>query len=139
LKGGVPHVIFGVGSELRTDTAIIRALRTGETALWPLIWLIIGIKEGILLLETEPWLDIENLVHDLFGVVTIVGPVWGSIVIIGLGKDEDVVSTTERILENGGRAKVDVRVFAGGLVGRRAVKVPNAEITNVLDGLCNGL
>lgn len=130
---------MGFGSELRTDTAIIWTLRTGEAALWPLVWLIIAIKEGVLLLETEPRLNIENLVHDLLGMMTVVGPVWGSIVIIALGKDEDVVSTTERILEDSGRAKVDVRVFAGGLVGRRSVKVPNAEITNVLDGLCNGL
>ena len=99
---------MGFGSELRTDTAIIWTLRTGETAFWPLVWLIIAIKEGVLLLETEPRLNIENLVHDLLGMVTIVGPVWGSVVVIGLGKYKDVVSTTERILEDGGRAKVDV-------------------------------
>jgi hypothetical protein len=104
-----------------------------------LVWLVIAIEEGVLLLETEPWLDVENLVHDLLGMVTIVGPVWGSVVIVGLGEDKDVVSSAERILEDGGGAKVDVRVFAGGLVGGRAVKIPNAEITNVFDSLCNGL
>jgi hypothetical protein len=91
------------------------------------------------LLKTEPWLDLKNLVHDLLGVVAVVGLVGGSVVVVGLGKDEDVVATTERILEDGGGAKVDVRVAAGCLVCRGAVEIPNTEITNVLDGLRDGL
>lgn len=140
---GVPHVFRGGGrlsrAELRTDTAIVWALRTRETALWPLVWFVIGIEESVLLLKTEPWLDLKNLVHDLLGVVAVVGLVGGSVVVVGLGKDEDVVATTERILEDGGGAKVDVRVAAGCLVCRGAVEIPNTEITNVLDGLRDGL
>lgn len=120
------------------DTAIVWALRTRETALWPLVWFVIGIEESVLLLKTEPWLDLKNLVHDLLGVVAVVGLVGGSVVVVGLGKDEDVVATTERILEDGGGAKVDVRVAAGCLVCRGAVEIPNTEITNVLDGLRDG-
>jgi hypothetical protein len=41
-------------------------------------------------------------------VVTVIGAIRGTIVIVGLCKDEDVVAATEGIFEDGSRAKVDV-------------------------------
>lgn len=38
----------------RTDTTVIRALGTWETHLGPTVRLLVGVKEGVLLLETEP-------------------------------------------------------------------------------------
>lgn len=125
----------GVGTEIRTDTAIIRALRRGITALWPSEWLVIYVEQGIFLLETEPWFDFLCLVHDLLRMVAVVGLVGSSVVVVGLSEDENVLSTTEGIPEDGSRAKVDIRVVTGGLVRGRAIKVPHTKIANVGDAL----
>jgi len=141
--GAVIRIAVGAGGSVGrsklTDTAVVGALRTGETALWPLIWFVIDIEESVLLFETEPWLDVPSLVHDLLGVVAVVGPVRCSIVVVRLCEDKNVFPTAERILENRSGAKVDVGVVAGSLVGGRAVKVPNAEIANIVDSLGDSL
>jgi hypothetical protein len=77
-------------------------------------------------------------VHDLLGVVTVVGPVGGSIVVVAFGKDEDIVATAEWISEDSGWAKVDVGIVAGCLVRGRPIEVPDAEAANVLDLLADG-
>jgi hypothetical protein len=68
--------------------------------------------------------DRLDSLHDLVGVVAVVGRVGRAIVVVRLAEDEDVVALAERVLEDGDRPKVDVRVVARGLTGRRAVKVP---------------
>lgn len=70
-------------------------------------------------------------VHDLLSMVAVVGPVRGAIVVVALCEDEDVVATTEGVLEDGSGAEVDVGVTTGGLVGGGTVEVPNTEGTNV--------
>jgi hypothetical protein len=124
---------------VHTDTAIVGALGTRETTLWPLVWLVIDIKESVLLLETEPRLDLGALVKDLLGVVAIVGLVGGAVVVVGLCENEDVVSTAEGIPKDGSWTKVDVRIVAGGLVGGRTIKVPNSEVREILHGLGDSL
>lgn len=68
-----------------------------------------------------------------------IGLVGGAVVVVGLAEDDDVVATTEGILEDGSRTEVDVGVMARGLVGGRPVEVPDAELADVgdlgLDGL----
>lgn len=59
-----------------------------------------------------------GLVHDLLGVMTVVGPVGGAIVVVGLSEDENVGGASEGVLEDRSRAEVDVGVAAWGLVGR---------------------
>ena len=71
--------------------------------------------------------------------MTVVGAVGCAVIVVGLCKDEDVLATAEGVGEDGGGTKVDVRVAAGGLVGGRAIKVPNAELANVSDLLADGL
>lgn len=63
-------------------------------------------------------------------VVELVG---GSVVIPGFAHDEDVVTTTERIGEDGNRAEVDVRVIAGSLTARGAVEIPFGKLLVALD------
>lgn len=121
-----------------SDTAVVGALGTRETALWPSEWSVIGVEESVLLLETEPRDLVLCLLHDLCGMVTVVGPVGGTVVVVALCEDENVVTTTEGILEDGGGTKVDVRIVTWGLVGRRTVKVPNAEVSNILDVFRHG-
>lgn len=79
------------------------------------------------------------LIHRLLGGVTKVGPVRGTVVVVALGKDKDVVTTAEGILENGSRAEVDVRVGTRCLVGRGAIEVPNAELVDARDLLGHSL
>lgn len=86
-----------------TDTTVVRALGTGETVLGPAEDLSIGVEESVLLLKTEPGLLSLGSVHHLLGVSTVVGLVRGAIVVVTLAEDEDVVATTEGVLEDGDR------------------------------------
>ena len=72
-------------------------------------------------------------------MVTEVSPVGSSVVVVGLGEDKYVVTTTEGIPEDGGWAKVDVGIVARCLVRGRPIEVPDAEAANVLDLLADGL
>lgn len=55
-------------------------------------------------------------VHYLLGMVTIVSPVGSTVVVVGFGKDEDIIATTEGIPEDGGWAKVDIGIVARCLI-----------------------
>ena len=74
-------------------------------------------------------------VHGLFGKMPEVGAVRSAIVVVGLSKDENVLAAPERILEDGGRSKVYIRVMTGCLIGGRPVKIPDAKLGNVFDRL----
>lgn len=87
-----------------TDTTVVRTLRTWETHLGPTVDLSIGVKEGVLLFQTEPRLVLFGRVHDLFGVSSVVGLVDGSVVVVTFTEDENVVTTSERVLEHGDRS-----------------------------------
>jgi len=113
------------------STAVIGTLRARETTLGPAEGVAIDVEESVLLLETEPGDVLLGLLHDLSGMVTEVGPVGGTVVVVGLSEDKDVVATTERILEDSGRTEVDIGVMSGGLVGGRAIEVPDPELTDV--------
>ena len=124
---------------MRTSTAVVGALGTGETALGPAVRRAVHVEEGVLLLETEPGDLVLGELHNLGGMVAVVGPVGGTVVVVALGENEDVVTATEGVLEDGGRAEVDIRVIAGGLVGGGTIEVPDAEGANVRDLLVDGL
>lgn len=59
----------------RTDTTVVRALRTWEATLWPAVRTVIHVKESVFLFDAEPWLLISGLVHDLFSSISVVGSV----------------------------------------------------------------
>lgn len=124
---------------MRTSTAVVGALGTGETALGPAVRRAVHVEEGVLLLETEPGDLVLGELHNLGGMVAVVGPVGGTVVVVALGENEDVVTATEGVLEDGGRAEVDIRVIAGGLVGGGTIEVPDAEGANVRNLLVDGL
>lgn len=126
-------------SGVLTSSTVVRALGTGETALGPAERSTIRIEEGVLLLQTEPRLRVLCLVHDLLRVMAVVGLVGSAIVVVALGKNEDVVTSTERVLEDGSGAKVYIRVVARGLVSGRAVKIPDAELVDACDFLGHSL
>ncbi|RUP44708.1 hypothetical protein BC936DRAFT_149102 [Jimgerdemannia flammicorona] len=111
------------------NTAIVGALGTGETARGPAEWgLAVGLEESVLLLDAEPGVLIGVGVHDLLGVGAVVSLVWGTVGVVSLAEDEDVVALAEGVGEDGDGLEEDVRVVAGGLLGRGAVEVPLGKI-----------
>jgi hypothetical protein len=124
---------------MRTCTAVVRPLGTGETALGPAIRRAIHVEEGVFLFETEPGDLVESLVHNLLRVVTEVGLIRRAVVVVALGQNEDVVTATERIFENRRWPEVDIRVVTWRLVGRRAVEIPDTKTTDVGNLLGDGL
>lgn len=124
---------------MRTSTAVVRALGARETSLRPSVGRAIGVEQGVLLFKTEPGDLILGLLHDLGGMVTEVGPVGGAVVVVRFGKNKNVVTATEGILEDGGGTEVNIRVMTRSLVCGRAVKVPDAKLTNVGHLLADGL
>lgn len=123
-----------------TCTTVVGALRTRETTLWPTERSVtIGIKESVLLLETEPRLGVLCELHDLGSVVAVVRSVRSTVVVVGLCEDKDVVTTSEGVFEDRSRTEIDIRVVAGCLIGGGAIKVPDAELREVGDLLGDGL
>jgi hypothetical protein len=122
-----------------TGTAVVGALRAGETTLWPAKGLVIGVEKGIFLLETEPGLGFLSFVKDLLSVVAVVSSVGSAVIVVGLSENKDVVSTAEGVFEDGGGTEVDVGIMAGSLIGRRTIKVPDTELADVGNLLADGL
>jgi len=119
-------------------STIIGALRTRETALGPTDWVTIGIEKCILLLEAKPGRLILCLVHYLLCMMAIICPVRGTIVVVGFRQDENVVATTEGILENGSWAEVDIGVMPRCLVCRGTVEIPYSQLTDISNLLGHG-
>jgi len=81
----------------------------------------------------------RRLIEDFGGMMTVIGPVGSSVAVIRLSKNEDVVPTTERVFENGGRAEINIRIMAWSLIGGGTIKVPSAKLANISDLLADCL
>lgn len=114
-----------------TNTAVVWALWTWETALWPAIWSVKLIKKGVFLLKTEPRVVRLVGLHELSTLMTVVELVWGSIRVPALCDNQDVGGTTEWIGVDGNGSEVDIGVVARGLASRGAVEVPLWEILDL--------
>jgi len=122
-----------------TDTTVVGALGTGETATGPAIRPSIGTEEGVLLLQTEPEALVGVGLHQTVGVMTVVVLVGASIGIPGLTEDEDVVTLAEGVGVESDGAEVDIGVVTGGLGGGGTVEVPLGELVNTRHGLGQSL
>ena len=71
--------------------------------------------------------------------MAVVGLVRSTVVVVTLGEDEDVVTTTEGVLEDGSGPQVDVGVATRSLIGGRAVEIPDSQLANVGHFFINGL
>lgn len=100
-----------------TDSAIVRALGSWKSSLRPAIWPAIGTKDCVFLFQTKPRLMLGIGLHQAFTLMSVVELVGGSIRIPGLGHDQDVVASSERIGEDGDRANVDIGIVAWRLAG----------------------
>lgn len=72
-------------------------------------------------------------------MVAIICAVRRAVIVVSFCKNKDVVTATKGIFEDCSRTKVDIRIAGRGLVCRRAIKIPDAELANVRDLLANGL
>lgn len=116
-----------------TYTAIVRALGSREPALGPAVRLVIDVEKRVLLFESEPGVLICRLLHDLVSGVAMIGLVRGAIVVVALAEHDNIVAFAERVRIVRHRSKIDVRIVAGGLIGRRAVEVPLLEVLERVD------
>lgn len=121
-----------------TDTTVVRSLGSGEPLLGPTVRVSIGVEQGVFLFETEPRFLVGNQVHRLLGEMTLVGGVRGTVVVVAFTQDQDVLATSEGVLEDGGRSKEDVGIVAGSLHGGGTVKVPFLEVGDRLGFLVQG-
>lgn len=108
-----------------TNAAIVGSLGSGETVLGPAQWMAIKVEEGVLLLNTEPGLLCGALVGHLQAGLALVGVRRGAIELVGVAHHQDVVAAPERVLVDGHRIQVGVRVGSLGLVARASIVVPN--------------
>lgn len=122
-----------------TDTAVVRTLGTGETALGPSVRPAIRAHKRVLLLETKPKVLLLVDLHQARSLVAVVELVGGAVRVPGFAEHEDVVAAAEGVGEHGARAEVDVGVVAGGLAGGGAVKVPLWELVDGFYDLVDGL
>jgi hypothetical protein len=113
-----------------TDTAVVRALRTGETALGPAVGLVIEIEQGVLLLETEPRNLLLVGLHELGAGMAVVELVGSTVGIPALSQDKDVVVAAEGIAVHGDGTKVNIGVLTGSLTGGGTIEVPLGKLLN---------
>lgn len=106
------------------DTTVVRALGAGETTNGPAVWPVVHIKQGVLLLEAEPWLLLLVGLGELVALVAVVVGIGGAVGVPALADHQDVRGQAKGVWEDRHRAQVDVGVVAGRLVCRRAVEVP---------------
>ena len=79
---------------VRTDTTVIRALRSWEAVLGPAIWPVVGTEQGVFLLQTKPGLMLSVRLHQPSSFVAVVEFVGAAIPVPGFAEHEDVVTTT---------------------------------------------
>ena len=128
-----------VGGNSRTGTAVVRALGTGESTFRPTEWGTVDVEQGVLLFKTEPGFMVLGEVHNLGGMVAVVGLVGSAIVVVTLGEDEDVVTATEGVLEDGRGPQVDIGVATRGLVGGGTIEIPDTQLADIGNFLINSL
>ena len=94
----------------RSGTTAVRSLRARETTCWPTERPSVEIHQHVFLPEPEPWLLVNCGVHDFLGSRTVVRLVGGTVVVVRLSHNEDVITATGWVLEDGSSPKVDIGV-----------------------------
>ena len=131
------------------DGAVVGSLGAGEAGAGPSEGLddelVLGLEEGVLLLDAEPGDVVVACVEDLLGEVSEVGV--GGVESgeglvsphVGLAEHDDVVALAEGVGVEGHGLHDDLGVVGGGLVAGRTVVVPLGDVLEALDLLGDGL
>jgi hypothetical protein len=100
----------------------------------------IRLEQRVLLLKTEPGYGLGDLrvAEDLSRRVTSVGGERLASRCVAVTKDEDIITSTERIREDGARLDNNLRVMAGSLAGGAAIKVPFRKLRGRRDRAVEG-
>jgi len=131
-----------------TDRAIVRALRSWVTIVGPSERpgreLSLSSDEGVFLLDSKPWLLVGSGVENFLGGGSEVGVGGGKFSagaispLVGLGHDDDMVSTSEGISVVGDGLHDDLGVVSVSLVAGGAIVVPVGEVSEGADATFNG-
>ena len=100
----MPKFFHLVGS----DTAVVRALGAGETALGPPERVLVLVEDGILLLDAEPRVLVLCLLHNLIALFPLVCLRGTLVVLEGLAEHKLIFATTEGVGVHGHRGEVSV-------------------------------
>jgi hypothetical protein len=91
-----------------SDTTVVWALRSRETADGPAVWFPKGIEKGVFLLETEPRLVVGVFFHQLGTFGTVVELVGCAVRVVAFAEDENVIAPSEGISVQGDGLEVDI-------------------------------
>jgi len=132
-----------------TNWAVVGSLRAWEARWRPSEGLnselVLDFKKRVLLLDTEPGLLEHTSIKDRLGIVAEVGISRlksGELLVCpheGLGHDDDVVATSERIGEISHRLHDNFWVVGWGLIAWGAIVVPVGEVSKGVNLVGDGL
>jgi len=111
-----------------TDTAVVRTLGSRETTNRPAVGVAKVIKKSVLLLDTEPNVSILVSLHELSALMSVVGTVGGTIGVVALSENNDVITKSKGIRVDGDGSQVDIGVVTRGLGSRRTIEVPLRKV-----------
>ena len=97
------------------DSAVVRSLGPRVAILGPTERLLVIVEQGVLLLNSKPWLLILGLLHNLKTLLPLVGLHWLVLVVIRITQDEEVVALVERAGVHLDWMNVDITIFASSL------------------------
>ena len=130
------------------NRAIVRALRSGVTIVGPSKRpgreLSLSSDKGVFLFDTEPWLISLCSIENFLGVNSEVGVGGGELLagaispLVGLGHDDDMVSTSEGISVVGDGLHDNLGVVSVSLVAGGTIVVPVGEVSEGADATFNG-
>ena len=120
-------------SVLSTGSAVVGSLGLGSSLLGETKGTTIGGEHGVFLLDTEPRLEVLDLVHNFVALLAGVGSDGGAINLVLIAPDEDVGVSTEGVLVDPARTDPDLRVVSRGLIGGGTVIVPVGDLRSVSD------
>jgi hypothetical protein len=109
---------------VRTSCAIVGALGGGETSLGPPERGVVESEEGVLLLNSEPGLEVLGLLQDGVGGSTGVGRERSAIGLVCITYNKDVVSSAEGVLEDGACLDDHFGIVSWGLTSAGTIIVP---------------
>ena len=114
-----------------SNSTVIRSLGSWETILWPTKWMLVMIKECVLLLYTKPRVLRLGLLHDLHTLLSVVGGHGLVKVVVGVTQDQQVVTAGEGTGIHLNRLEVDIRVGTISLITRAPIVVPHWQIIHL--------
>ena len=107
------------------DSAVVRSLRSWVAVLGPAERLLVIVKQGVLLLNTEPGLLILDLLHNLETLLPLVGLHGLVLVVVSVAHDEEVIPLGEGAGVHLDWMDVHIAVVASSLAEQFVINLKN--------------